>query len=416
MHERSNLPGKMWLHLIAVVAGVMLAMPALASPVSKRPLTLLVSIDGFRADYLGRGQTPVLARLARRGSVSAGLVPMFPSVTFPNHVSIVTGLVPDHHGIVNNTMFDPAIADPVFKLSSRTAVENPLWWNESTPVWVTAARHGKTTSAMFWPGTETRIGGIQPRDWLTYSDAMSSDERVDQLLKWLAVNPSDRADFATLYFSEVDTFGHKAGPGSRKLDAALSRVDRAMGRLLAGLRRLGLRQLTDLVIVSDHGMAPVRRDGRIDLHELLAEVPRAKLRWGGAIAGIESPDGDMPRLLGLLRPQKHMECWPKDQMPARFRFGTHRRIPPIVCLAQSGWWITDDPKSAGISGMHGYDPEGRLMRGLFIAQGRRLAAHRRLGTVQNIDVYPLLCGLIGIPPEPNDATQSLLPLMKARAP
>ncbi len=383
--------------------------PASAAPAQK-PLTLLVSIDGFRADYLQRGKTPTLASLARRGTHSSGLISSFPSVTFPNHYSIVTGLVPDHHGIVNNTMHDPAIPDPVFALSSRSAVSNPLWWNEATPVWVTAARHGKVTSAMFWPGTETPIHGVQPRNWLPYSDLLSSGDRVDQLLKWLSVSPSERSDFATLYFSEVDTAGHLAGPDSPELDAALGRVDTALAHLFEGLRKLGLRGLTNVVIVSDHGMAPVPAENVVNLSPLLEGIPAAKIRWFGTFAGIEANAEDATRVLAALHDAPHMQCWRKGEMPAVYRFGTHRRIPDIVCLAETGWWLTDDLKHKSVRGQHGYDPRDPLMHGLFIAQGSRLVS-TTLPDIANVEVYPLLCRLLGIPPEANDATGQLRSLV-----
>ena len=391
----------------------MAGMPAFAAA-ARKPLTLLISIDGFRADYLQRGKTPTLASLARRGAHAQGLVPSFPSVTFPNHYSMVTGLVPDHHGIVNNTMHDPSIPDPVFALSSRSAVSNPLWWNEATPVWVTAARLGKVTSAMFWPGTETPIQGIQPRNWLPYTDLLTSMGRVDQLLAWLSDGSAARPDFATLYFSEVDTFGHQAGPETPNLDVSLERVDAALAHLLEGLRRLGLRALTDVVIVSDHGMANVPPENVILLKPLIEAIPAAKIRWYGTFAGIEANAQDAPRVLEALSGKEHMQCWRKGEIPPVYRFGTHRRIPDIFCLAETGWWLTDDPKHKSARGQHGYDPRDPLMHGLFIAQGRRIRP-AKLPDVPNVEVYPLLCRLLGIPPEANDATGRLVSLVRGKA-
>ncbi len=170
-----------------------------------KPLVVLVSIDGFKPNYLKRGNSPVLDGLVDGGASAKGLIPAFPSVTFPNHYSMVTGLSPDHHGIVNNVMFDPTVPGPPFSLASRDALANPAWWNEATPILVTLRRQNKRSSAMFWPGSETPIHGIQPDDWLPYTDAMTSIERVEKLVYWLDRSQDDRADFATLYFSEVDS-------------------------------------------------------------------------------------------------------------------------------------------------------------------------------------------------------------------
>ena len=378
---------------------------AATSQARPAPLVVLISIDGFRADYLARGVTPTLSMLARRGARAKGLEPSFPSVTFPNHYSIVTGLYPDHHGIVNNSMTDPQIPNPTFALSIRAAVTNPLWWQEGTPVWVTAARQGKISSTLFWPGTEVKIQDIQPRDWLPYKDEMTSAERTKHLLGWLR-HARPRADFATLYFSEVDTAGHLSGPDSREVNQAMGRVDAAIARLLKGLRALGIRKSTTLVIVSDHGMAPTNASRIIDLHDLPAEVPGARISWTGAFAGIDVEATDPAPALEALARREHMACWPKERIPERFHFGHHRRIPRILCLAGNGWTIVTDPTRPVIPGLHGFDPGDENMRGLFIAQGPQIRT-LTLPVTRNIDVYPLLCALLGIKEEPNDASHTL---------
>ena len=103
---------------------------------SAPPLTVLISIDGFRADYLDRGVTPVLSALAA-GGVRADMRPSFPSKTFPNHYALVTGLRPDRNGIVDNNMYDVAITPQKFTMSAAVA-SDPRWWNEAEPIWVIA--------------------------------------------------------------------------------------------------------------------------------------------------------------------------------------------------------------------------------------------------------------------------------------
>src|SRR5262245_13472622 len=153
---------------------VILALLVWASGLAAKPLVVLVSIDGFRPDYLKRSNSPTLDGLVDSGASAKALISAFPSVTFPNHYSMVTGLFPDHHGIVNNVMFDPTVPGQPFSLASRNALANPAWWNEGIPIWVTLHRQSKRSSTMFWPGSETPIHGIQPDDWLPYTDAMTS--------------------------------------------------------------------------------------------------------------------------------------------------------------------------------------------------------------------------------------------------
>jgi predicted AlkP superfamily pyrophosphatase or phosphodiesterase len=174
-----------------------------AAPDAPRSL-ILISIDGFRADYLDRGITPTLGTWATDGVRADGMRPSFPTVTFPNHYTIVTGLRPDRHGIVNNYMQDPQIPGKTFKLSDREVQQDPRWWNEGEPIWVTAEKAGLRTATLFWPGSETEIRGHRPRDWTAYDKNMKYADRVDRVLSWLDRPAGERPRFLTLYFESVD--------------------------------------------------------------------------------------------------------------------------------------------------------------------------------------------------------------------
>jgi ectonucleotide pyrophosphatase/phosphodiesterase family member 5 len=385
---------------LLVILALLVWPPGLAA----KPLVVLVSIDGFRADYLKRGNSPTLDGLIDSGASAKALISAFPSVTFPNHYSMVTGLFPDHHGIVNNVMFDPTMPGQPFSLASRNALANPAWWNEGTPIWVTLHRQSKRSSTMFWPGSETPIHGIQPDDWLPYSDAMTSFERVGKLLTWLDRSEDNRSDFATLYFSEVDSYGHRFGPSAPEVGGAVSRVDYALRHFIEGLERLGIRDTTDLIVVSDHGMAEVDRSQAIDLEALLRGLDTVALQWSGPVAGFAIAPSERETALNRLANERHMTCWPKSEIPERLHLGSHRRVPEVVCLAHVGWTITDGRPFR--PGQHGYDPMEPDMWALFIAIGPHIAP-RKLELVNNIEIYPLLCRLLGVLPETNDASNAL---------
>jgi len=392
--------------LALVWAGLVLSVwPAAAAPNSGgKPLTILIGLDGFRVDYLTRGHSPTLEALAKAGGVAQGLTPVFPSVTFPNHVSLVTGRRPAGHGIVNNTMWDPRIGDQVFRLRDRQAVTNPAWWAESEPIWVTAARQGRVSSTLFWPGSEVKIRGLQPRDWLPYRHDMSSMERVDHLLGWLTDIRPDRpqADFATLYFSEVDSEGHAHGPDSPAVHQAIARVDAAIARLIQGLERAGLWSSTHLVIAADHGMSYVPADQQIDGRGLLRPFPAARWQWTGPVSGLALGDEDKAAVLAALGKSPHLDCWPKALVPRRFGDLNHPRVPDIICLARTGWSLSDQLLSFPIPGQHGFDPDHSDMQGLLIVHGPRIRP-TQLGRVSNLEVYPLLCVLLGIRPAANES-------------
>lgn len=239
-------------HLILRLAAVLwlIAGPAAAAG---KPLVILISMDGFRADYLDRGITPNLSRLAADGARGA-VRPSFPSKTYPNHYTLVTGLRPDRHGLVDNVMVDPLIPGVTFRLSDRTTVKDSRWWSDATPLWVTAERQGVIAASVFWPGSETAIQGAQPTYWLTFDQEVSAEARVDQVLAWLDLPVERRPGFISLYFDETDTAGHHDGPDSNGLNAAVAHTDAAIGRLTAGLAARSLA--ADLMITADHGRGP----------------------------------------------------------------------------------------------------------------------------------------------------------------
>ena len=389
----------------APLPGTANATPAAAAADTK-PLVLLISIDGFKPDYLSRSASPILSQLAREGASARGLVPVFPSITFPSHVSMITGQLPDHHGIVNNVMTDPAIAQR-FTLGARDAVENPAWWRQARPIWITAQRQGKSVATMFWPGSDGEIAGERPRDWVRYDHGMPHAARVSTVLGWLARPPAGRPDLVTLYYSDVDSRGHEHGPDSPEVKAAVQAVDRSVGELLAGIDRLGLGARTTVIIVSDHGMAHVPKAHMIAGDRLLQGHPRARWEWTGALAGVRLNGADAAAVLGALAGQPHLQCWPKGGLPARWRFGAHPRIPDVVCVAEIGYIVIDNPARPGPPGMHGYEPQHPDMHGILIASGPRIRPGA-LDTVNGLDVYALLCALMGIEPGPHDGTQALV--------
>ena len=379
--------------------------PIIQTSKAPKPLILLISIDGFKPEYLQQESAPTLFKLAQQGASSKGMLSAFPSYTFPNHYSIVTGLYPDHHGIVNNSMKDPQIPEP-FRLSSKSAVANPAWWEDGTPIWVSAQKKGLVTSTLFWPGSEAKIKGIQPNDWLVYDKNMLPPERVNTLLEWLNRPNERRADFATLYFEDVDSTGHRFGPKSNEVKRSVSEIDQAIENLIDGLGRLRLLPITTIIIVSDHGMTEVPVNQRIQLKSLLNSFEKTSIEWQGPLAGINL-NGEKPlSVLNALNQNKNIQCWQKSDIPKKYHFGTHRRIPDIVCLANLGFTMVDGALSYLIPGQHGFDPELKDMHGIFIASGYRIQPSQ-LDVFENIEIYPLLCHLLNIPAEKNAAKDIL---------
>ena len=383
--------------------------PAPAAQVAaeqKPPVTILVSIDGFRADYLDRGVTPRLNALAASG-VSAAMQPSFPSKTFPNHWAIVTGDYPDHSGITANKMEDPARPGETFTM----ATDDPFWWNTASPIWVDAEKAGIRTATMFWPGANVAwggakaakwpndvTGGTRPEDWQQFNQAVTGEQRVNAVLDWLRRPAAIRPKFVTLYFDTVDTAGHEYGPDDARTTAVVADIDKKIGMLVDGLN--ALHQPANLVILADHGMAPISSDRVVALDQI---APAADYRVieSGPYASLEPTAGHEADVARLIPGNHgHATCWRKQDIPARFHYGTNHRIPPYFCLADVDWQVLpSQPTKPDNGGNHGYDNLAPEMQALFVANGPAFVSGEKLPPFINVDVEPLLRDLIGLPPK-----------------
>lgn len=385
-----------------------------AAPAAKSAPTplLLISIDGYRADYIGRGLSPTLSTLAKGGVTAESMQPSFPSLTFPNHYTIVTGLRPDHHGMVNNTMFDPVLGE--FTLSNRKAGADGRWWAQGTPIWETAGRSGLNTATMFWPGTEAPIHDYRPDHWQPYDGSVTPEQRVDQVLAWLDLPAGQRPSFLTLYFDDVDHAGHEHGPDSPQVNAAIGKVDAALARLVDGLKQRQLFDRINLIVVSDHGMASVPARNSVMIERLIP-LDHVQTVSMGVLAGFNPKPGfDFARIEAKLeKPQKHMQCWDKTRVPERFVYGSNPRVPQLLCLADVGWRITTSAyqakklKDGKLSlGEHGYDNADPRMKALFVAHGPAFREGAQIPAFSNVDVYPLMTHLLNLTPAKNDGDYS----------
>jgi predicted AlkP superfamily pyrophosphatase or phosphodiesterase len=382
-----------------ILAALVLAMAL--SPISvaaqDRPV-ILIGIDGFRYDYLHRGVTPTLSRLAAEGAVAeGGMKPSFPTVTFPNFYTLVTGLHPDRHGLVYNTMRDPDLPGRTFALRDRVEVMDRVWYDAAEPIWVTAEKAGFRTATMFWPGSEAAIGGVRPTYWLPFEQSVPSLARVNILLGWFTLPVAERPRLATLYFDIVDSAGHRYGPEAPETDASLTEADAAVAALLAGLEARGIE--ADLVIVADHGMAAISSERVVFLEDLI-DTSAVSITAEGSVATLDAVPGREAEVeAGLLGRRDHMECWRKGEVPPRLAFGRNARVPAIVCMAETGWMIvsrarTDPARIRG--GAHGYDNDSPEMRALFIGHGPAFARGSVVPSMDSVDVQPLLGRLLGL--------------------
>ncbi|MGA9423964.1 MAG: ectonucleotide pyrophosphatase/phosphodiesterase, partial [Terracidiphilus sp.] len=217
---------------------------------------VLVSLDGFRWDYAQRDGARHLLAIGREGAWAPdGMIPSFPSVTYPNHISIVTGLYPEHHGIVANSFYDPARQA---RYSPKETVADGTWYS-GVPLWSLAESQGMRTACLFWPGSEAEIAGHRPTWYLGYDEAefteASEQARIHDAAALLKLPTAERPHFIAVFLSDTDEVGHRYGPDAPQTRAAVLKMDAMVGRLKAALDKTKLP--IDLVVVSDHGMAKI---------------------------------------------------------------------------------------------------------------------------------------------------------------
>ncbi|WP_017663975.1 nucleotide pyrophosphatase/phosphodiesterase family protein [Porphyrobacter sp. AAP82] len=381
--------------LILIIIALVFLPAGLAAKEAPRPVTVLVGIDGFRADYLERGHTPRLAALARQGAAGP-MRPSFPTKTFPNHFALVTGYRPDRNGIVGNSMIDPRRPGVMFGLGNNPQALDPFWWSEAEPLWITAEKAGLRSATMFWPGSEVAIQGRRPSDWLRYDQNVSNVQRVNTLIDWLRRPAAIRPAFTTIYFDTVDTAGHRFGPDSAEVNAALAEVDTRIGELVDGAAKIGVR--LNLVIVADHGMRAIDESRKIQLEDFI-DPASFILVEGGPYAAIEPVTGTDDRVArALLVPHEHMTCARKEDLPARLHWGSNPRVAAIICIAEPGWVIgAGTPPYPITGGAHGYDNADPQMLALFVANGPAFAQGARLEVFDNVAVAALLRAVLGLP-------------------
>ena len=416
MIRRGRLPTPaIFAALVALACGMLAAAGSVARAAETPAPVILISIDGFRWDYCERHphESPTLRALQREGVHARGLVPVFPSNTFPNHYSIVTGLYPANHGIVNNDFLD-AESGLVFHYTQPNAARDPRWWR-GEPIWATAVKQGKKSAASFWVGSETAIAGVRPTFWKPYDYSIPFPARLDELIGWLKLPPAERPAIVAFYFTETNAAGHRFGPDSPELVAAIETVDRCLGAMVARLRSEKIA--ANLVIVSDHGMTATARTRALILEDFFP-AGSYLVDSDGSVATLRpAGESDVATLLAAAKKIPHAKAYRVEELPARLHMKPTPRAAPVWVLPDEGWQVvaraTFDrfTKSYApadyIQGDHGYDPALPSMHGIFIANGPAFRRGAEIPDVENIHIYNLLCTLLGLKPAPNDGDDRL---------
>ena len=361
---------------------------------------VVLSMDGFRDDYPGRGHTPTLDSLAKVG-VRASFVPCFPSVTFPNHYSMATGLHPDNHGLVNNSFYDSTM-QKMYRIKDREAVSNPAFYG-GEPVWNTAERQGVKAATYFWVGSEAPVGGKHNSIWKVFDSSVPYNDRADSVVAWLSLPKEQRPHLVMWYIEEPDAIGHDATPDSSVVIDKVEELDAVLARFFSKVNKLDIAPKIDFIVTSDHGMATFVPDKYVNLGDYL---PRDSFKFvfDGVPTVLYPKPGYTDTAYEILKKVPNITVWKKEEVPARYQYGSNARIGDLIVLPDVGCMVQfRDKGKPWLGGAHGYDNFDPTMQAIFYASGPSFKKNVTHPSLPNISLYPLICRLLKIKPAPNDA-------------
>ncbi len=366
---------------------------------SQAPYTILISFDGFRWDYANRGITPNLDKLTSEGVSSLSLRPCFPTKTYPNHYSIISGCYIEKHGIIANSFINPQSGEN-YSLGDRASIQNEKWY-KAKAFWEVAAKNGIISASYFYPGSELDDPERRPKYFEYYEHNRPSEDRIIGTIDWLKLPYPERPKFLTLYFHETDSYGHAYGPNSNEIDTAIARLDTLLGILIYDLKKINLYDSTNIIVVSDHGMTEISKDKFINIEELLSNFS-VSIQGEKPFMLIEPVADELDSVYEILKNNsEHFNVYKKDEIPAYYHYKNNEAISSILLVADLGWslvtndWLESLNKYAS-KGNHGYDNNCLDMHGIFYAAGPSFKQNYKIGTVWNIDLFPLLCKIYSI--------------------
>lgn len=372
------------------------------SPEKEQPQLLLISFDGFRADYLTKTETPNFDRLIKNGATAEGLIPIFPTKTFPNHYAIATGLYPENNGLIGNNMYDPEM-DARYSMGNRDAVENPDWYL-GEPIWNTVEKAGKKAGTMFWIGSEAPIQNMRPSHWKSYDGNIANEARIDTVVNWMT-REQDPVDFGTLYFSFVDSQGHRHGPDSEEVIKAIKQADKLVGYLM---EKLESNESINLMIVSDHGMIEVSPSRKVTLDDYIDVNKIEIISYSPALMFNVEGEDEVEVFESLKKNEENFKVYLKENIPDRYHLKNNIRVPEVLMVADEGYTINTKQffESRGndypSGGAHGFDNANPKMDAIFVAYGPAFKKEVKLGRFENIHLYEVMAKILNIEPAPND--------------
>jgi alkaline phosphatase D len=385
-------------HLILIL--IVLSSCSLQKKEQEKNYVVMLSMDGFRWDYTDKVPTPNFDRIAAKGVKAKSLKASFPTKTFPNHYSMATGMVPDHHGIVLNSFYDEE-TDRYYELFNREAVEDGSFY-DGEPIWNTAERQGVISGSYFWVGSEADINGIRPTYWKKYDHDFPYKQRIDSVISWLNKPEEIRPQLVLWYFDEPDHIGHVGGPDSPELESKIIELDSLLGYFLNEVEKLPFHDQVNVIVTSDHGMCAISNDRKVVLEEQIKSEWIAEIQGYNPNFNIKAKESFLDSLYLNLVNVEGITTWKTGELPARLSYGTNPRTMDLVVVADSSWSVVKSADKNVGKGAHGFDNDNKDMHTIFYAYGPAFKSAYISPTFNNIDIYPLICKILELEPAPVD--------------
>lgn len=364
-------------------------------------LLIVLSMDGFRWDYPDRIETPNLDKIALAGVKAKSLIPSFPSITFPNHYTLATGLYPDHHGIVQNQFYDPLLKETYNEKGKRSTVEDGKFYG-GEPIWVTAEKQGLKSATFFWVGSEAAVQGIRPAYWKKYEHNLLYHQRIDTVLYWAQLPVEKRPKLIMWYLDEPDGQGHRYGPMSDSMKPILSHLDSLIGVFYNRIKALPNSHQIDVIITSDHGMCQLSPDRRINIDDYIDTSMLTVLDGYNPMMNLGVKPGFVDSVFRKLQTIEHLKAWKHGELPEYLHYGNNPRTHDITLVADSSWSIYWSWESMDKLGAHGFDPLNTDMHAIFYAFGPSFKEGYTKESFKNIHMYSLMAHLLKLEPAQTD--------------
>jgi len=365
-----------------------------------KPYVIMISTDGFRYDYAKKYNAENLLKYSDSGVQAKAMIPSYPSITFPNHWSLITGLYPSHHGLIDNFFYDYQTKKK-YAMSNKENAEDGSWYG-GTPLWALAEKQGMISASLQWVGSASDAGGIRPTYYYHYHEKFKPSEKVEKVINWLKLPETQRPHFISLYFPEVDGAGHHFGPDSKETEDAVHLIDDAIGNLVQKVNDLGLKNV-NFIFVSDHGMIQVDGGNPLEIPQILLNKDRFDYYNSQTLLRVyvKNPK-EVKSVFKALKANKSndYEVYLDKKLPKYLHFATrddqYHRIGQILLIPKAPKVFLEKGQKTS-SGKHGYDPKlVPEMNATFLAWGPAFKSDLTIDEFENVNVYPIVADILDL--------------------